>query len=62
MANRKIGDRNTRKITMSGGESYSITLPIEYVRKLGWQKKQKVVVELYEKRKKLIIKDWKINY
>lgn len=58
MANRKIEDRNIRKISMSGGESYSITLPIEYIRRLGWQKKQRVVVEMDKKKKHMIIKDW----
>ena len=58
MPTRKFEDRNIRKITTSGGESYSITLPIEYVRKLKWQKKQRVVVEIDEKKKQLVIKDW----
>lgn len=33
-----------------------VTLPIEYIRKLGWREHQKLVVE--KKGKNLIIKDW----
>jgi hypothetical protein len=34
------------------------TIPIEFMRVLGWRERQRVVVELYGK-DKLIIKDWK---
>ncbi len=37
--------------------SISLTLPIEYVRELGWKDKQKVVVS--KRGKKLVIEDWK---
>ena len=58
MARQKLENRNIRKLNQSGNKrSYSVTLPIEYVRKLKWRGKQKVVVEL--KGKSLIIKDWK---
>ncbi len=53
---RKIEDRNVRKISKRGG-SYSVTLPIEIIRKLGWREKQKIVVE--KVRGGVIIKDWK---
>jgi hypothetical protein len=33
-------------------------LPISFIRELGWQKKQKVVVEMDKKKKVLVIKDW----
>jgi len=60
MARQKLENRNIRKLSkVGGGKTYSITLPIEYVRKLGWQKTQKVNVELDTKRKRIIIKDWK---
>ena len=59
MARQKIEERNTRKLYRVGnGKTYSLTLPIEYVRELGWQKTQKVVVELDKKSKKIVIKDW----
>jgi len=35
----------------------AVTIPIEYIRKLKWKEKQKVVVDL--KGKTIVIKDWK---
>ncbi len=58
MARRKLEDRNIRKLSKNG-PTYFVTLPIEEVRKLGWKKSQKLVVELDKRRKRLIIKDWK---
>jgi hypothetical protein len=58
MARQKLGDRNIRKLTRTGkNASVSVTLPIEYIRKLRWQDRQKVVVTL--KGKTITIKDWK---
>lgn len=58
MARQKIEDRNTRKLTRTGnGKSVSVTLPIEYIRELGWRDKQKVVVK--KQGQKLVIEDWK---
>jgi len=59
MSRRELDKRNIRKITKSGGYSYSVTLPIEAIRNLNWRQGQKVVVEVDKKRKRLIIKDWK---
>ncbi len=59
MSRRELDKRNIRKITKSGGDSYSVTLPIEAIRNLNWRQGQKVVVEVDKKRKRLIIKDWK---
>ena len=57
MARRRLEDRNIRKLSkFSGGTSYGITLPIEYVRELKWRDRQKLVVE--KKGNTLIIKDW----
>ena len=57
MAQRKLSEKNIRKLTkMGGGKSMGLTLPIEIVEKLGWKEKQKVVVVL--KGKHIIIKDW----
>jgi bifunctional DNA-binding transcriptional regulator/antitoxin component of YhaV-PrlF toxin-antitoxin module len=55
MARRTIENRNIRKLSKRD-ESYNITLPIEYVRKLGWRHRQKLVVEL--RGKTLVVKDW----
>ena len=58
MARRKLDERNVRKLTRTGGgKSISVTLPIEEIRDLGWQDRQKVIVE--RKGDTLIIKDWK---
>ncbi|MCK4540376.1 hypothetical protein KAU09_04445 [Candidatus Parcubacteria bacterium] len=55
----KTHKRNIRKLAkVGGGSTYAITLPIDGVRELGWQEKQKLVVELDKRRKRFIIKDW----
>jgi hypothetical protein len=56
MARRKLGDKNIRKLS-SNSRSIAVTLPIEFIRKLKWRKKQKVVLKL--KGKKITIEDWK---
>jgi len=57
MARRKTEDNSIRKLTRVGGKSIGLTLPIELVRELGWQEKQKVVVKRV--RGGVMIKDWK---
>jgi antitoxin component of MazEF toxin-antitoxin module len=58
MARQKIADSNIRKLTRTGGgKSIGLTLPIEYVRELGWKDRQKVVVK--KQGQKLVIEDWK---
>jgi len=57
MARRKLEDKNVRKLTVRGKGGVGVTLPIDFVRKLKWRLKQKVVVEL--KGKNILIKDWK---
>ena len=57
---RKINEKNIRKITkIAGGTSYAVTLPIDVVRKWGWKEKQKVELEVDDKKKIIKIKDWK---
>ena len=52
-------NRHIRKLAkVGGGATYAITLPIEGIRALGWQEKQKLVVRLDKKNKRFIIKDW----
>ena len=55
MARRKIEDRNIR-ILGQRDESYTVTLPIEHIRALGWQRRQKLVIE--RRGKQLVINDW----
>jgi len=58
MTTRKTEERNIRSLTKaSGGTSYYVTIPIEYIRKLKWKAKQKLDVRLYQDR--IIIRDWK---
>ena len=57
MSRRKNEEKNIRKLTRVGGTSLSLTLPVDFVRKLGWREKQKVVVDL--RGKTIRVKDWK---
>ena len=58
MARQPLDKRNIRKLTRTGsGQSISVTLPIEHIRDLKWQDRQKVVVE--RKGETLVIRDWK---
>ena len=57
MGVRKTEERNVRKLTKVGKTSLSVTIPVEYLRALGWRERQKVVVKKLGK--KLIIEDWK---
>ena len=56
MARRALDERGTRKLAKHG-TSYSVTLPIEEIRKLGWRDGQKVTI--HRRGEELIIKDWK---
>ena len=57
---RKLEERNIRKITKTaGGSSYSITLPIDVVRRWKWKERQKIVLEIDDKKKIIKIKDWR---
>lgn len=52
-------DEKIRKLQNAGRGSYTISLPIQGIRKLRWRENQKLVVEFDERRKRFIIKDWK---
>lgn len=56
MPRRKLINRNTRNIMRGGNGSYSVTIPVEMIKKLGWQERQKVVFSL--RGKTITIKDW----
>lgn len=57
MARRKLNDNNVRKLSkMGGGSSTGLTLPIQFLRKLGWRRGQKIVAKL--RGKKITIQDW----
>ncbi len=58
MTRRKTEENHIRNLTKgSGGTSYSVIIPIEYIRKLKWRAKQKLEVKLYQDH--IIIRDWK---
>ena len=56
MADRTYNQRNIRKITKNG-TSHSVSIPVEFLKELGWKEKQKVVVKRV--RGGVLIKDWK---
>jgi antitoxin component of MazEF toxin-antitoxin module len=57
MTRRKNEESHIRSLTkVSSGTSYAVTIPMEYIRKLKWRGKQKLVVKLYNDR--IIIRDW----
>jgi len=45
MPDKKSTEKNIRKLTRIGKKSIGLTLPIEMVRELGWNERQKVVVK-----------------
>ena len=53
---RSISNTRTHKLTVTGGKSYSIILPVEFIRHLSWRERQKLSITL--EGKKLIIEDW----
>jgi len=57
MPKRTIGNTRTHKLIKVGGKSYTLTMPIEFIRHLDWQEGQKLDITL--KGKEIIIKDWK---
>lgn len=58
MNGRKIEDRYTRSLYKTGGgKTYTVTLPIDIIRELKWQSKQKV--EVRRNGDRIMITDWK---
>jgi antitoxin component of MazEF toxin-antitoxin module len=57
MPRRKIHKRHIRNIQRSRGGTYLISIPVDVMRKLKWQERQKVEVKL--RGKTITIKDWK---
>ena len=52
---RTIENRNVRKL-YKHSSSYAVTIPVEIIRALRWQERQKVVFK--KQGKKIIIEDW----
>ncbi|MFT7507757.1 MAG: bifunctional DNA-binding transcriptional regulator [Acidimicrobiales bacterium] len=60
MEKQTISHTKTRKLSkVASGSTYSVTLPIEFIRHLKWKEKQKLDVTL--EGDTLIIKDWKMK-
>ncbi|MEO6760771.1 MAG: hypothetical protein ABI220_00125 [Candidatus Saccharimonadales bacterium] len=57
MTRRKVGQEKIRSIQKTR-DTYTVSIPIELMHKLGWQHHQRVVVEL-SGRSKLTITDYK---
>ncbi len=57
MAQRKVQKRHIRNIQKSQ-YTYYVTIPIEVIKKLSWQERQKVEVKAYGNGK-ILITDWK---
>jgi len=56
MSEQDLKHKNIRKLTKVSTDSFSVTIPIEYINKLKWKEHQKLVVNL--KGKKITIEDW----
>ena len=56
---KRFNKKDIRKITKIGGHSYGVILPIEVVKNWRWKERQKVVLEINQKKKVIKIKDWK---
>ena len=57
MGRRKVEDSNIRSLTkIAGGTSYAIVIPKEYIKKLKWRERQKLVLKL--EGTQITIKDW----
>ena len=48
---------DVRKLAMTAGTTYYLTIPLEMIRELGWRKGQKKVIRLENGR--IVISDWK---
>ena len=56
MGRRKVENRKVRTLTRNNSSSYSVTLPIELVRRLNWRNHQRLVIS--RRGKHLIVEDW----
>lgn len=56
MAPKKLKQRFYRKIIAAGQSSLCITLPVEYLEKLGWKKGDEIRVKIRKFKQQLILK------
>ena len=57
MGRRKIGQEKIRNIQKSGS-GYTVSIPVELIRDLGWRERQKVTITR-SGRGKIVIEDYK---
>ncbi len=50
-------DKETGKLMKISRYSYGLVIPKDFVKKLKWKEKQKIILSL--KGKKIIVEDWK---
>jgi hypothetical protein len=51
---------DVRSLTkVSGGASYAVTLPRAVIKSFKWKERQKLKLDVDEKRKSITIRDWK---
>ena len=50
---------DTRKLTMTGGTTYYLTLPQSMIKQLKWKKGEKKTIRLVESENRIVIEDWK---
>jgi hypothetical protein len=55
MARKPLSKRFNRKIIEVGQSSLCVTLPVEYLELLGWEKGQEVHIRIRKRRKQLLL-------
>jgi hypothetical protein len=57
---RSESNGDVRSLTkVSGGASYAITLPRDVIKSFKWKERQKLKLQVDEKKKTILIRDWK---
>ncbi|MCR4328276.1 MAG: hypothetical protein NUV53_02035 [Patescibacteria group bacterium] len=60
MPRRKIENKNVRSLNKtSNGKSYAITIPVDVVRRWRWKNRQKLSLTIDNKKKRIVVEDWK---
>jgi antitoxin component of MazEF toxin-antitoxin module len=57
MGRKPLADRFKRTLTKVGGKSLSITIPLEYLEELEWEKGQELKVRLNKKNRRIIVEE-----
>jgi len=57
MARKPLADRFKRTLTQVGGQSLCVTIPVEYLEELGWEKGKELNLILKKKNRKIVIEE-----